>query len=96
MLAAGWATNCGEEFDNALVLETKLSNGTALSKPQNNALDKVRTASNRFDVRSVSQSGIFNPIVNSLGNTDKIIITDYIKVYSDGVGTSVQDIISLK
>ncbi|MES2134128.1 MAG: hypothetical protein V4506_17405 [Bacteroidota bacterium] len=84
------------DLDNAVVLETKLSSTTPLTPPQTNALAKVKTTSNTFSVRSVSQPGVFNPTNYSLGSTNQIKITDYIKVHSDGVGTTVQDIISLK
>lgn len=83
------------DFDNALVLETKLSNSTALTRPQTNALNKTRTASNTFNVRSVSQPGILSPNY-SLGNSNQIKLLDYIKVHSDGIGAAVLDIISLK
>lgn len=92
-------TVLGQEFldlDNVIVLETKLSSTTALTTPQTNALAKVKTTSNTFNVRSVSQPGVFNPTNYSLGNSNQLKIKDYIKVYSDGVGTTVQDIISLK
>ena len=40
------------DYNNAIVLETKLSEGTALTTPQISALNKVKTSSNVFDIRS--------------------------------------------
>ncbi len=83
------------DLDNAIVLETKLSSTTRPTGPQINAIDKVKTSSNTFNIRSVSQEGVFNNTY-TIGNTNQLKINDFIKVYSDGVGTTVQDIISLK
>ena len=83
------------DYNNAIVLETKLSEGTALTTPQISALNKVKTSSNVFDIRSIKQKGVFDQ-GKSLGNSDNIKITDYIKVYSNGTGNSIQNIISLK
>jgi len=86
------------DFDNAIVLETKLSSGTALTGPQTNALTKAKTSSNTFDVRTVSQSSTTNSSY-SLGSSTSnktVTVTDYIKVNSNGVGGTIQDVNSLK
>ena len=85
------------DFDNAIVLETKLSSTTALTTPQTNALAKVKTASNTFDIRSISKNTKDNKYFLGSGTEYKNLkITDYIKVNSDGVGNTIQDVTSLK
>jgi hypothetical protein len=88
------------DFNDAIVLETKLSIGTPLTTPQTSALAKVKTTSNTFDVRSVNNGSTTNATF-SLGSSPSassktVKINDYIKVYSDGTGNVIQDIISLK
>jgi len=48
-----------------------------------------------LDVRSVSIGGTFSAS-NTLGKTNKLTFNDFIKVWSDGNGDSVTDLISLK
>ena len=86
------------DFDNAIVLETKLSSTTALKTPQANALAKVKTASNTFDIRSISKNTRDNKYFLGSGTDEykNLKITDYIKVNSDGVGNTIQDVTSLK
>lgn len=86
------------DYNNTIVLETKLSQGTALTTPQRSALDKVRTLSNTFDIRSRGVKGEFNAIevIGSTTTKKQLKINDYIKVWSDGAGEIVSDIISLK
>ncbi len=85
-------------FDNCIVLETKLSEGTSLTIPQKSALAKVKILSNTFDIRSVLKQSTTNNSY-SLGTSTSyktLKINDYIKVYSNGTGNTIQDIISLK
>ncbi|REE01786.1 hypothetical protein [Marinoscillum furvescens] len=79
--------------NNVVVLESKLSSRTILTTPQGNALTKVKSSENTFDVRSVSKqsSGGF-----SIGNSDNLKVDDFIKVSSDGQGGVIDDIVSLK
>ena len=83
------------DFDNAIALESKLSEGTALTTRQGQGLTKVQSA-NTFDVRSVSKAGEFNPEKYQITNTNKIKIQDFIKVWSDDGGKNVANIMSLK
>jgi hypothetical protein len=86
------------DYNNAITLETKLNESTALSTNQGHGLTKVKSANNVFDVRSSSREGLFN-IENLMGtNTDNKTITvkDFIKVWSEGEGKSILDIKSLK
>lgn len=79
--------------NNVVVLETKLSSGTNLTTPQGNALTKVQSNSNNFDVRSVSKQ---NTNGYTITNSDNLKINDFIKVYSDGDGSVISDVVSLK
>ncbi|MCU0417322.1 MAG: hypothetical protein MUE33_09055 [Cytophagaceae bacterium] len=85
-------------FNNAIVLETKLSSTTALTTPQTNALSKVKTTSNTFDIRTISKESKTNSeFVLGSGTSYKTVkVTDYIKVNSDGIGNTIQDVTSLK
>jgi len=66
------------DFDNAIVLETKLSSTTALTTPQTNALAKVKTASNTFDIRSISKNTKDNKYFLGSGTEYKNLkITDH-------------------
>lgn len=78
---------------NVVVLESKLSSSTNLTTPQGNALTKVQSIENTFDVRSVSLTGVGGL---SLKNTDNLKVTDFIKVSSNGQGGVIDDIVSLK
>ncbi|MEP5431142.1 MAG: hypothetical protein ABJP86_18490, partial [Flavobacteriaceae bacterium] len=65
-----------------------------------NALTKAKTPSNKFDVRTVSQPSTTNSSY-SLGSSSSassktVTITDFIKVNSNGVGGTIQDVNSLK
>jgi hypothetical protein len=86
------------DFDNAIVLETKLSSTTALTTPQTNALAKVKTTSNTFDIRSITKTSTTDNAYNlGSGTSYKTVkVTDYIKVNSNGVGNTIQDVTSLK
>ncbi|WP_157614066.1 hypothetical protein [Pseudotamlana agarivorans] len=79
--------------NNVVVLKAKLSSGTNLTTPQGNALSKVQSNSNTFDVRSVSKQ---NANGYTITNSDNLIINDFIKVYSDGSGSVISDVVSLK
>lgn len=85
-------------FNNAIVLETKLSSTTALTTPQTNALAKVKTTSNTFDIRSLSKTSTTNNAYSLGASTSRktVKVTDYIKVNSDGIGNIIQDVTSLK
>ncbi|MFA0963213.1 fibronectin type III domain-containing protein [Roseivirga sp. BDSF3-8] len=79
--------------NHVVVLETKLSLATNLTTPQGNALAKVQSNSNTFEVRSVSKQNVNG---FTIMNSDNLIITDFIKVYSDGNGSVISDVVSLK
>ncbi|WP_160114272.1 hypothetical protein [Aquimarina sp. AU119] len=81
------------DFDDVIVLETKLSSGTNLTSPQGNALAKVKSNSNAFDVRSVEK---VNAGGYKITNQDNLKINDFIKVWSDGDGKVINGINSLK
>lgn len=82
------------DFDNAIALEIKLSSGTNLTTPQGNALTKVKSSSNTFDIRSISKQSISDNF--SLGNADNLKVNDFIKVWSDGKGGVINDVASMK
>ena len=92
------------DFDNAIVLESKLSFGTDLTTRQGQGLAKAKSANNTFEVRTVSNTNVSLTDVNvnqsyviGSGTENKTVtIRDFIKVWSDGNGTSVLDINSLK
>ena len=58
-----------------------------------NGLTKVKSSTNTFDIRSVSKesSGGY-----TISNTEDLKINDFIKVWSDGTGNAIDDVISLK
>jgi hypothetical protein len=85
-------------FNTAIVLETKLSNTTALTTPQTNALTKVKTTSNSFEIRTISKESKTNSefVLGSGTDFKNLKIIDYIKVNSNGIGNTIQDVNSLK
>jgi hypothetical protein len=85
------------DFDNTIVLETKLSSSTPLTTPQTNALAKVKSTSNTFDIRSISRKTDNSKyFIGTSTDHKNLKITDYIKVNSNGVGNTIQDVNSLK
>ena len=81
------------DYDNAISIETKLSQNTNLTTPQNHALTKVKSTENTFDIRSISkqsESGNY-----SLGNSDNLKVNNFLKVWSNGQGGIINDLIIL-
>lgn len=78
---------------NVVVLESKLRSTTNLTTPQSNALTKVKSGANSFEVRSISKEGFEG---SSISNSDHLKINDFIKVWSDGQGGVIDNIESLK
>ena len=60
---------------------------------QNHALTKVKSTENTFDIRSISkqsESGNY-----SLGNSDNLKVNNFLKVWSNGQGGIINDLIIL-
>nr|WP_319399907.1 hypothetical protein [uncultured Carboxylicivirga sp.] len=80
--------------NKVVVLESKLSSGTNLTTPQSNALTKVKSNSNAFDIRSISKKSASGK--TSLSNSDNLKVNDFMKVWSDGKGGVIDDVASMK
>jgi hypothetical protein len=80
-------------FNDVKVLETKLSQGTSLTTNQGNALTKITTQPNsNFTIRSRESKAITN---SDILMENPIKITKMLKVYSNGKGDIVQNVIQL-
>lgn len=83
------------DLDNAIVVETKLNYGTNLTTPQSNGLTKIQSNDNVLNTRSVEIENL-NGTDMFIRQGDQLKVNDFIKVWSDGTGNAIEDVISLK
>lgn len=79
------------DLDNTIVLESKLSKGTALTDNQVSAVEVAR-AGTGMTVRSTQVGSSVAESAFSIGSGNTLKVKEFIKVFSDGKGNAVSDI----
>lgn len=82
------------DLDKAIVLESKLSQGTALTANQASALEVAR-AGTGMTVRSTKATSVIENSTQILKQGKTLKVTSFIKVFSSGTGEAVSDILKV-